>query len=69
MNLYNETNEQQRKFLKEADIIINKDKDYSKEETNRIYSMLTEYIFNKSKKDIPVEIGKFSEVLQIVKKY
>lgn len=65
MNLYKGTTEQQRNDLKEADIII-ENKDYSREETKNIYSNLTSYIFSKSKIEIPTELKKYEEILQIV---
>lgn len=67
MNLYKDITEQQKNDLKEADIII-ENRDYSVEETKNIYSNLTSYIFNKSKIEIPTELKKYEEILQIVSK-
>lgn len=67
MNLYNATSQKQRDYLKEADITILKDKDYNKEERNVIFNALTSHIFSKSKKDIPMELGKYDEFLDTIK--
>lgn len=67
MNLYNLTSQEQRNDLKEADITILKDKDYNKEERNVIFNALTSHIFSKSKKDIPMELGKYDKFLEIIK--
>lgn len=67
MNLYKDITQQQKNDLKEADIII-ENRDYSVEETKNIYSNLTSYIFNKSKIEIPTELKKYEEILQIVSK-
>lgn len=67
MNLYNATSQKQRDYLKEADITILKDKDYNKEERNVIFNTLTSHIFSKSKKDIPMELGKYDKFLDTIK--
>lgn len=65
MNLYERITEKQRIDLKEADIDI-ENRDYSIEETKNIYSNFTSYIFNKSKIEIPTELKRYENVLQII---
>lgn len=66
MDLYSLMDEQKRKKLKEIDVTIIKDKDYSTEETKEIFNTVTEYIFSQSKNNINIEMSRYSDILEII---
>ncbi|MBR0427644.1 MAG: hypothetical protein IJK18_05550 [Clostridia bacterium] len=66
MILYDLTDEHQREKLKDANVIVIKGKDYSKEETKEVYNNIMSHIFSMSKKNIPQEMEEFRDVIQLV---
>ena len=67
MNWYRKYNEKQRTDLKNADVIL-EDKDYSSNETEKLYDTVVTHIFSQSKNDISNERMKFMDILEDFKK-
>lgn len=63
MNWYKKYDEEKRKLLKEADLIL-EDKEYNVDETKKIYDTIVAHIFSQSKNNISNETNKFIDILQ-----
>ena len=67
MNWYKRYNEKQRTQLKQADVIL-EDREYSSDETEKMYNEVVAHIFSQSKKNMGNERIKYVDFLDDFKK-
>ncbi|MBP3595936.1 MAG: hypothetical protein J6J60_00830 [Clostridia bacterium] len=64
MNKFAELNEKEMSLLKKAGYIVDENKEYSKEDYEKCANVISEYIMNHSKNDIPIVQREFSSTLR-----
>lgn len=63
MNRFAELNEKEVLLVKKAGYVIEENKEYSEEDYERCANVISDYIMNHSKKDIPKIQKEFSGIL------